>query len=73
LQIDHDPDEPPRDRSWKGIPWLATFMVAILWIGNLALFDLDWHSVTLGALTGGAFVAIILDYTGNRVPKWMRR
>lgn len=71
--INHDPDEPPPDRSWKGIPWVAALTVVILWIGNIALFDIDWRSVTLGALTGGTFVAVILEYTGNRVPRWMRR
>lgn len=71
--IEHDPDEPPPDRSWKGLYWVAILVVAALWAGSLALFDIDRHSVLLGALTGGVVVAILLEYTGNKVPRWMRR
>ena len=71
--IDHDPDEPPLDRTGNWPYWVGFALLAVLWIGNLALFTLDWHSIVLGAATGGIFVAIVLDYTGNRVPKWMRR
>lgn len=71
--INHDPDEPPLDRSWKGIPWLFAAVLFLLWVGSLAVLSLDWHSVALGALTGGAFVGFVMEYTGNRVPRWMRR
>lgn len=71
--IDHDPNEPPLDKSWKGIPWAFAAMVALLWGGSLAILTVDWHSVFLGALTGGGFVGFVLSYTGNRVPRWMRR
>jgi hypothetical protein len=72
-QIDHDPDEPPRDRSGNGVLWMAGLMVSLLWLGSLTLLTLDWHSVTLGAVTGGVFVAIMTEITGNKVPPWMRR
>jgi hypothetical protein len=72
-QIDHDPEEPPRDNSWRGLPIAFFAMLAILWVGSLAVLTLDWHSVALGALTGGAFAGAVIEYTGNRVPKWMRR
>lgn len=71
--IDHDPDEPPLDRTGNWPYWVGIIMLAIMWIGSLALLTLDRNSVLLGALTGGIFVAIVLDYTGNRVPRWMRR
>lgn len=71
--IDHDPDEPPPDRSWKGLPAAFTFAICLIWIGNLVFFDLDWYSILLGALTGGGFIILMIEYTGNKVPNWMRR
>lgn len=70
--IDHDPDEPPPDRTGSWPYWLGGLMIVVLWIGSLVSMDLDWHSVILGALTGAVFMVIGLGYTGNRVPKWMR-
>ena len=70
--IDHDPDEPPPDRSWKGLPWLFLLMLIVLWVGSIATMEIDWHSVVLGLLTGGAFIGFMIEYTGNRIPKWMR-
>lgn len=48
-------------------------MITALWAIAAATEEVDWYFTGLGALTGGTFVAIVLDYTGNRVPKWMRR
>lgn len=71
--IDHDPDEPPPDRSGNWPYWAGIAMITALWAIAAATEEVDWYFTGLGALTGGTFVAIVLDYTGNRVPKWMRR
>lgn len=73
MQIDHDPAEPPRDRTGNGVLWGAAAMVALLWAGSLTLMSVDWHSAVLGAVTGGVFVIIMNEITGNKVPPWMRR
>ncbi|ODA95555.1 hypothetical protein BFX40_23630 [Mesorhizobium sp. SEMIA 3007] len=72
-KIDHDADEPPKDRSGNSVFWAAGTVLALLWLGSLTLMTLDWHSVVLGAVSGGAFVAFVTEITGNKVPKWMRR
>jgi hypothetical protein len=73
-QIDHDAGEPAKARAPSNAPiWAAGIVLAVLWIGSLTLMTLDWHSVVLGAVSGGAFVAIMTEITGNKVPKWMRR
>lgn len=72
-QIEHDADEPPKDRSGSSAYWAAGTVLALLWLGSLTLMNLDWHSVVLGAVTGGAFVIVMTEITGNKVPKWMRR
>jgi hypothetical protein len=71
--IEHDPNEPPRDRSGNWPYWSGAALVAALWVMTALTEPIIWRLVGLGAVTGGVFVAIILDYTGNRVPKWMRR
>ncbi|MBN9236001.1 hypothetical protein QV13_12805 [Mesorhizobium hungaricum] len=70
--IDHDPDEPPRDRTGNGLYWMAGICVLLVWIGNLLAGKIDWGSVILGALTGGVFAIIMIEITGNKAPKWMR-
>ena len=72
MQIDHDPEEPPRDRTGTWPLWLGAFMIAVFWVGNLLYMPMDWNSVCLGAITGGVFVIIMNEVTGNKVPKWMR-
>lgn len=72
-QIDHDPDEPPRDRTGNWPYWAGIIMLAVLWAGSLMVLAMDWHSVILGALTGGVLVGFMMEYTGNKVPRWMRR
>lgn len=71
--IDHDPDEPPRDKTGNGIYWFWAIALPVMWAGNIAFNNVDWSSVAAGALTGGVFVLFIIAYTGDRVPKWMRR
>lgn len=73
MQIDHDPKEPPRDRSGNGVVWAALGMLALMWVGSLTLMTVDWHSVILGALSGGFFIGAMTEITGNKVPPWMRR
>lgn len=72
-QIEHDPDEMPRDLSGNGIYWAFAGMLAFFWIGTLLLIPIDWHSLALGLMTGGFVVPVILWYTENKVPRWMRR
>jgi hypothetical protein len=72
MQIEHDPKEPPRDRSGMGIYWANFLILCVLWAWKL-LDGLDWQSVALGLWTG-LFVAIwAIEMTGNKVPAWMRR
>ena len=73
-QIDHDADEHPKASAPSNAPiWAAAVVLAVLWIGSLTLMTLDWHSVVLGAVSGGAFVAFVTEITGNKAPKWMTR
>lgn len=73
MQIEHDPQEPPRDRTGNGIFYAWAVLLPVMW-GGFYYFDmLEWRSAVLGALTGGVFVAIMTEITGNRVPPWMRR
>lgn len=70
--IDHDENEPPRDRTGNGIYWASAFMLMVLWIGYFWIGDYDWPSVALGTSTG-LFIAIWgIAVTGNKTPKWMR-
>jgi hypothetical protein len=71
-QIEHDADEPPRDRTGNWPYWLGLALLMVLWIGNLLYVPLNWNSVALGAITGGGFVGFMMEYTGNRLPRWMR-
>ncbi|TIN88334.1 MAG: hypothetical protein E5X94_00580 [Mesorhizobium sp.] len=72
MQIEHDPKEPPRDRTGSGVLWGSAGMVALIWLVFLTLVGVDWRSALLGGLTGGVFVAIMTEVTGNKVPPWMR-
>lgn len=73
MQIDHDPTEPPRDRTGNWIYWAGAALVVVLWAVSLSTMTLDWHSVRLGAITGGVFVLIMTAITKGKVPPWMRR
>lgn len=70
--INHDPDEPPRDRSGNAAYWASASIVAILWVIFLTLGKVDFYSVCLGAFTCLVVVGIAVEITGNRVPPWMR-
>lgn len=70
--IEHDPEEPPRDRTGYAVYWANFALLALFWTGTLMLDILNWGTVALGVWTG-AFIAIwSIDITGNKVPKWMR-
>lgn len=71
--IEHNPDEPPPDRSGNGVYWAWAVLLPVLWAIQLALGEIDWVSVGLGALTSALFVLVMIEYTGNKVPRWMRR
>lgn len=70
--IDHDPDEPPRDRTGNWPYWANFAALLVLWLWMLTSQRPSWPSIALGVWTG-LFVAIWgTAITGNRVPKWMR-
>ncbi len=71
--IEHDPDEPPRDTTGNGVYWGWAIVLPALWAIHLILGEVQWRSVGLGALTSGIFVLAMIEYTGNKVPRWMRR
>jgi hypothetical protein len=48
-------------------------VVLVVWVISLMTMTLDWHSVRLGAISGGVFVIVMTKITGNKVPPWMRR
>lgn len=73
MQIDHDRDEPPRDRTGNWPYWAGVGLVIVLWAASLSTMNLDWPSVRLGALTGGVFVIVMTAITKDKVPPWMRR
>lgn len=71
--IDHDPDEPPPDRTGRWPYFTGSAAIAIVAGGYFLTRDPDWHSLAVGAGCGIVFTALIIEYTGNKVPKWMRR
>lgn len=72
MQIDHDPTEPPRDRSGPKVYWITFIFLAVLWLITLATGSLSWGTVLLGVWTGAFVAAWAIDMTGNKTPKWMR-
>lgn len=65
--IDHDPNEPPRDRSKSPWPFAAIGLV-LLWAWYAYFMQADWISIGLGFGTGIVFASWAVDVTGNRVP-----
>lgn len=70
--IDHDPDEPPKDKS-KSPWWIVWPMVGLLNLGYFTQFDVDWTGYAAGGLTFMVLASWAVDVTGNRVPKSWRR
>lgn len=72
MQIDHDPNEPPVDRT-RG-PWLmAAVVLALLWAWYFYFMPFVWPALALGFMTGGIFTAWIIEITGNKTPASWRR
>lgn len=71
--IDHDPEEPPVDRSGNGVYWAAFALIVVMWA--LALFSgrIDYGSAVIGAATGGLFCIWAMDITKGRLPPWWPR
>jgi len=70
--IEHDADEPPRDRTGNWPYWGAFLALAFIWIATLATKTLDWQSFALGG-SSGLFLGIWgISVTGNKLPRWMR-
>lgn len=72
-QIDHDPDEPPKNRSGFGLYWANLAMLAMLWATQLYAGNMNWQSVALGLWTGLLLATWAIELTGNKAPRWMRR
>lgn len=70
--VEHDPDEPPRDRSRSPWPVLIP-MVVLLWLGYLTQFTPDWTGICLGLGTGAIIATWAIEVTGNKVPRSWRR
>ena len=71
MEIDHDPNEPKFDRGPGPWRWVLP-LIAVVVIANIATREIDWVSVCLGLLVGGAIVAWAIDITGNKVPDFMK-
>jgi membrane protein YdbS with pleckstrin-like domain len=72
MQIDHDPDEPPPDRSGNTVYWASFAALAVICAGYFFYNTPDWWALAVGCAIG-LFVAIwAIAITGNKVPKWMR-
>lgn len=71
-QIDHDPKEPPRDRSGNGVWYFYFVFLAFFWAVFFVTSELHWNSFALGGVTGIFLVSWAVDITGNKVPPWMR-
>lgn len=59
MQIDHDPEEPPRERERSPWPWV--FLMALCFAGlRWWSVGLDWPSVLMGAIVAfaGSFLAV---------------
>ncbi|MBB6304051.1 hypothetical protein GGE67_004692 [Rhizobium leucaenae] len=72
MQIEHDPNEPKMDRGAGPWRWVLP-IVALLWIGNLVYYPIDWHSIALGGGTGIVLALWAIEITGNKVPDSWRR
>lgn len=67
MQIDHDHDEPPVDRTPGPWRWVLPIVLLVLLL-NMFTRDVDWVSLALGFGAGGVFTAWILEITSNKVP-----
>lgn len=72
MQIDHDKNEPPVDRSPAPWRWVLP-LIALAWCGYLYSFEVHWASIALGVMTGAGIVAWAIDITGNKTPASWRR
>lgn len=71
MQIDHDPNEPPVDRT-RG-PWWWVFTILLVGVAlNAYTGALNWPSFAGGVAFGGVLAAWAIEITGNRVPNWWR-
>lgn len=54
-QIDHDPHEQKIDRKPESFR-LFFVVLALIWAGFLYSFPVDWQSLLIGGITGGALM-----------------
>ena len=52
---------------------LVAVMLALLWLGQWALFGFDWGQIGLGVLTGCMLALWAMEMTGGEVPESWRR
>ncbi|RWO22813.1 hypothetical protein [Mesorhizobium sp.] len=71
-EIEHDPNEPPRDTTGTWIYWASAAGLVLLWAGYLLFNAPDWWALAIGASTGLFIATWAIELTGNKVPKWMR-
>lgn len=73
MQIEHDHDEPPRNKFGNGIYWACLGILVFMWTTYLFAKTPDWWAIALGG-SSGLFVAIwAMEITGNKTPEWMKR
>jgi hypothetical protein len=72
MQIDHDPDEPPRDSANWVYP-AASVILALGWLLTWYTAGLSWHQIGMGFGTGAIFMAWAIESTGNKVPPSWRK
>lgn len=72
MQIEHDPKEPPSDRTGNTVYWLNAAALVLLWAWMLSTQAPNWASIALGAWTGMFITVWAIAMTGNKVPRWMR-
>lgn len=72
MQINHDPDEPPRDKANWVYP-AALVMLAIGWGLQWYVEGFNWAQIGLGFGTGAIFMAWAIESTGNKIPPLWRK
>lgn len=74
MQIEHDPHEPPPDRSGNASTWGGLLLIGLCWAVLLYVgFPFDWASLAIGAGTMAFLIAGARKLTGDRLPDWWPR
>lgn len=74
MQIDHDPHEPPPDRSGNASTWGLIILFFICCAGLIWLrYPFDWLSGLMGGFAVFLVVSVGHKLTGDRLPDWWPR